>query len=173
MPQAKKKPKSVAKEGNPIAQRLGETAFILTILLAIYLLAFVAMDTVSSIVVYYMKNYLLRGSESRQIAVRGMPLGLFKSERTHTLTPNDDASTTFNTEETFSGLFWTGEESVAIGLADALGSSSYVAREVIGAEDIVDFSAKEDIVERLAKRFGAGAASSLSRIWGGDGPQIR
>lgn len=77
------------------------------------------------------------------------------------------------TEETFSGLFWTGEESVAIGLADALGSSSYVAREVIGAEDIVDFSAKEDIVERLAKRFGAGAASSLSRIWGGDGPQIR
>jgi len=77
-------------------------------------------------------------------------------------------------EETFSGLFWTGEESVEMGLADALGSSSYVARDVIEAEEIVDFTAKEDIVERLAKRLGAGAASSLSRIWGVTAaPQIR
>ena len=72
-------------------------------------------------------------------------------------------------EETFSGLFWTGEEGVEMGLADELGSSSYVAREVIEAEEIVDFTAKEDLVERLAKRLGAGAASSLSRIWGGPG----
>ncbi|MCB1850985.1 MAG: S49 family peptidase [Gammaproteobacteria bacterium] len=69
-------------------------------------------------------------------------------------------------EELFSGLFWTGEESVQLGLADALGSSSYVAREVIGAEEIVDFTAKEELLERLAKRLGAGATAALAAIVG-------
>jgi len=69
-------------------------------------------------------------------------------------------------EELFSGLFWTGEESIELGLADSLGSSSFVAREVIGAEDIVDFTASEDLLERFAKRLGAGAASTLGWISG-------
>jgi len=77
-------------------------------------------------------------------------------------------------EEIFSGLFWTGEESIELGLADELGSSSYVAREVIGAEDIVDYTTTEDLIERFAKRVGAGAASTLARIWGvGQGPELR
>ena len=77
-------------------------------------------------------------------------------------------------EEIFSGLFWTGEESIELGLADELGSSSYVAREVIGAEDIVDYTTTEDLIERFAKRIGAGAASTLARIWGvGQGPELR
>jgi len=77
-------------------------------------------------------------------------------------------------DEIFSGLFWTGEESIALGLADELGSSSYVAREVIGAEDIVDYTTTEDLIERFAKRVGAGAASTLARIWGvGPGPELR
>jgi len=77
-------------------------------------------------------------------------------------------------EELFSGLFWTGEESIELGLADHLGSSSYVAREVIGAEEIVDFTASEDLLERFAKRLGAGAASSMARIIGaGSTPQMR
>jgi len=74
----------------------------------------------------------------------------------------------------FSGLFWTGEESIELGLADALGGSSYVAREVIKAEELVDFTYEEDIFERLAKRIGAGAASSMAAILGIDnGQRIR
>ncbi len=76
-------------------------------------------------------------------------------------------------EALFSGLFWTGEEAVKLGLADELGSSSYVAREIIKAEDIVEFTSKEDLAERFAKRFGAGVASTFARITGlGSEPQL-
>lgn len=74
------------------------------------------------------------------------------------------------TDEIFSGLFWTGEESIALGLADELGSSSHVAREVIGADEIVDFTPEEDILERFAKRMGAGAAAAWAGIAGLSGP---
>ena len=57
--------------------------------------------------------------------------------------------------ETFSGLFWNGEEAVRLGLADHLGNLDYVAREVIKAEDIIDYTPKDNVAERLAKRFGA------------------
>jgi protease-4 len=63
--------------------------------------------------------------------------------------------------ELFSGLFWTGAKSIELGLADGLGTVDYVAREVIKAEQIVDYTQKENVAERLAKRFGAGAAQSL------------
>ncbi len=69
-------------------------------------------------------------------------------------------------DEIFSGLFWNGEESVELGLADELGSSSYVAREVIGAEEIVDFTPEEDLAERLAKRLGAGVATAWAKLFG-------
>jgi len=59
------------------------------------------------------------------------------------------------TEDTFSGLFWNGEEAVKQGLADHLGSLDKVARDVIKAEDVIDYTVKENIAERLAKRFGA------------------
>ena len=58
-------------------------------------------------------------------------------------------------EDTFSGLFWNGEEAVNQGLADQIGSLDHVARDVIKAEDIVDYTQKENLAERLAKRFGA------------------
>jgi len=61
----------------------------------------------------------------------------------------------------FSGLIWTGEKSVDLRLADAIGSLESVARDVVKAEDIVDFTQKENVAERLAKRFGMGAASAL------------
>jgi protease-4 len=69
-------------------------------------------------------------------------------------------------DKIFSGLFWSGEESVTLGLADGIGSSSYVAREVIGAEKMVDFTKSEDVFELFAKRMGAGAASALSSAAG-------
>jgi protease-4 len=65
-------------------------------------------------------------------------------------------------ESIFSGLVWTGERSVELGLVDEIGSSAYVAREVIGAEDIVDFTPGRSYLEQLAKRFGSSAAESLA-----------
>lgn len=62
----------------------------------------------------------------------------------------------------FSGFIWTGETAVKMGLVDALASSSYVAREVIGAETIVNYTVKEDIFERFAERLGATTAKVLS-----------
>jgi len=73
--------------------------------------------------------------------------------------------------ELFSGLFWTGAKSVELGLTDGLGSLDYVAREVIKAEYIVDYTQKENVAERLAKRFGAGAAAALGLHSGG--PRLR
>ena len=67
------------------------------------------------------------------------------------------------TPELFSGLLWVGTRSVELGLADALGSVDYVAREVIKAEDIVDFTPRENIAERVARRFGAAMAEALVR----------
>jgi protease-4 len=60
------------------------------------------------------------------------------------------------TPETFSGLFWNGEEAVKLGLADGLGNLDYVAREIVKAEEIIDYTARDNVAERLAKRFGAG-----------------
>ena len=72
------------------------------------------------------------------------------------------------TTETFSGLFWSGEEAVKLGLADHFGNLDYVAREVIGYEDVVDYTPQENVAERLAKRFGAsigeGAVRTLRNI---------
>ena len=65
------------------------------------------------------------------------------------------------TPDMFSGLIWTGQTSVELGLADAFGSLDYVAREVIKAENIVDYTQKENIAEKVARRFGAGAMGSL------------
>ncbi|HWU35590.1 MAG TPA: S49 family peptidase [Methylovorus sp.] len=59
------------------------------------------------------------------------------------------------TEDTFSGLFWSGETSVQMGLADGFGSSDYVAREIIKQEKIVDFTAREGLADKFAKRIGA------------------
>jgi protease-4 len=61
----------------------------------------------------------------------------------------------------FSGLIWTGEQSIEIGLVDELASSGYVAREIIGEEEIVDYTVTDNILDRLAKRVGATMASIL------------
>lgn len=72
------------------------------------------------------------------------------------------------TPNTFSGLFWTGEQAVAMGLADDFGSLDYVAREVVKAEEVIDYTPRENVAERLAKRFGAavgeGAVKALRAL---------
>ncbi len=65
------------------------------------------------------------------------------------------------TPETFSGLFWTGEQAIQMGLADHLGNIDYVAREVVKAKDIIDYTRKENVAERLAKRFGASIGEGM------------
>ena len=67
-----------------------------------------------------------------------------------------------NVEGVFSGLIWTGEAAVDIGLVDELASSSHVAREVIGEETIVDYTLKEDLLERFAERLGSTVAQVIS-----------
>jgi protease-4 len=59
------------------------------------------------------------------------------------------------TPETFSGLFWSGQQAIELGLADRLGSLDYVAREVVKAEEIIDYTRRDNVAERLVKRFGA------------------
>ena len=65
--------------------------------------------------------------------------------------------------EIFSGLVWTGERAVQLGLADGFGSLDSVARDVIKAESVVDFTPDENYLEQISKRLGAGAAESLAR----------
>lgn len=67
------------------------------------------------------------------------------------------------TPEMFSGLMWTGAQSVQLGLADGYGSVDSVARDIIKAEKIFDYSVKDNIAERFAKRLGAGTAASFWR----------
>lgn len=66
------------------------------------------------------------------------------------------------TKDMYSGLFWTGEEAVKMGLVDDIGSTSYVAREVIGAEEVVDFTYRENIFDRFTRRLGTAMAQTMS-----------
>lgn len=70
------------------------------------------------------------------------------------------------TPETFSGLFWSGAKAVDIGLADGFGTVDTVARDVLKAEDIVDYTQREGLSERLLKKFGGAVGSAaMASIW--------
>ena len=71
--------------------------------------------------------------------------------------------------ELFSGLVWNGQRSIELGLADALGSVDYVARDVIKASDVVNFTPQENLLERVARKLGATMARSLSSSIGAVG----
>ncbi len=76
-----------------------------------------------------------------------------------------------NDPEIFSGIVWTGQKSIELGLTDALGSADYVAREIIKAEDIVDYTTKESFAERFADRLGSASTNAL--ISAGNGWGLR
>jgi protease-4 len=73
--------------------------------------------------------------------------------------------------EIFSGIVWTGQKSIELGLTDGLGSADYVAREIIKAESIVDFTTKESFAERFARRLGSASTNAL--INAGNGWKLR
>jgi protease-4 len=75
------------------------------------------------------------------------------------------------TPELFSGLVWNGQKSVELGLADGLGSVDYVAREIIKAPDLVDYTQEENLGERLARRFGAALGKGVASVLAE--PQVR
>lgn len=75
--------------------------------------------------------------------------------------------------ELFSGLVWSGEQALELGLVDKLGSTSYVAREVIGAKEIVDYTKQDTPFDRFAKRLGASMAKQLAMWMGFQGPSLR
>jgi protease-4 len=76
-------------------------------------------------------------------------------------------------EELFTGLVWTGEEGVPMGLADEIGSPGHVAREVIGAEEIVDFTEKPDFIKRLGDRIGVAMARGVSELFANGAGAVR
>ncbi|UJS23296.1 S49 family peptidase [Thiothrix winogradskyi] len=67
-----------------------------------------------------------------------------------------------NNPDIFSGLFWTGEDAVKLGLIDGLGSDAYVARELIKAEEMVDFTTEKDLIQRLSERVETSVQSLMS-----------
>ncbi|EKU82843.1 protease-4 [Massilia sp. UYP32] len=78
------------------------------------------------------------------------------------------------TPETFSGLYWTGARAVDMGLADAFGTVDTVARDIVKAEDIVDYTAHEGLPERVLKKFGAAVGeSAVKAAYHGAVPKLR
>ncbi|HYQ37409.1 MAG TPA: S49 family peptidase [Pseudomonas sp.] len=75
--------------------------------------------------------------------------------------------------ELFSGLVWSGEQALELGLIDGLGSASYVAREVIGEKNLVNFTVDESPIDRFAKKLGAGVAEQISLWMGLQVPALR
>lgn len=75
--------------------------------------------------------------------------------------------------ELFSGLFWSGQQAVDLGLADSLGSIDGVAREVVKAPDVIDYTQRENVAERLVKRFGVAVGEGSVRAMRSLGVSLR
>jgi protease-4 len=73
----------------------------------------------------------------------------------------------------FSGLIWTGEEALDLGLVDGLASTGTVARDVIGAETIVDYTPEPDLLEKFSKRIGVALAHGIVSVLGVDGLKLK
>ncbi|KWE70313.1 peptidase S49 [Burkholderia ubonensis] len=67
------------------------------------------------------------------------------------------------TPDMFSGLFWTGEKGVELGLADGFGTTDSVARDVLKAPDLVDYTVKESLTNRVARKFGAAVGNAAMK----------
>ena len=74
------------------------------------------------------------------------------------------------TPDMYSGLVWSGARSIELGLADAYGSADYVAREIIKADNIIDFTPRDDLASRLADKLGIGMAKALNPLMEGKSP---
>ena len=75
--------------------------------------------------------------------------------------------------ELFSGLVWTGQQALPLGLIDGLGNASSVARDVIGEKELVDFTVQESAFDRFSKKLGASVAEHIALWMGFQGPTLR
>ncbi|AZD28524.1 signal peptide peptidase SppA [Pseudomonas chlororaphis] len=75
--------------------------------------------------------------------------------------------------ELFSGLVWSGEQALQLGLIDGLGSASSVARDVVGEKELVDFTVQESPFDRFSRKLGASVAEHLAMWMGFQGPTLR
>jgi protease-4 len=75
--------------------------------------------------------------------------------------------------ELFSGLVWSGEQALQLGLIDGLGSTSSVARDVIGEKELVDFTVQESPFDRFSKKLGTSIAQQMAMWMGFQGPALR
>ena len=75
--------------------------------------------------------------------------------------------------ELFSGLVWTGQQALPLGLIDGLGNASSVARDVIGEKELVDFTVQESAFDRFSKNLGASVAEHIALWLGFQGPTLR
>ncbi len=75
--------------------------------------------------------------------------------------------------EIFSGLFWTGSRAIKLGLADDLGTVDSVARDVLKAEDVVDYTVREGLSDRVLKKFGAAVGESMIKAMGTEWLRLR
>ena len=78
-----------------------------------------------------------------------------------------------NNDDLYTGLVWTGEESLPMGLADDIGSTSSVARDVIGEDEVVEFTEKPDFFKRLSDRIGVAMAKGLSELYANGVASVR
>ncbi|MEQ1531281.1 MAG: S49 family peptidase [Methylococcales bacterium] len=68
------------------------------------------------------------------------------------------------TPDMFSGLVWTGEEGIKLGVADAYGNDDYVAKEIIGAKTMVDFTHQERLFDRIAGKIGSSFGHTIAGL---------
>ncbi|MBT8433676.1 MAG: S49 family peptidase [Gammaproteobacteria bacterium] len=90
--------------------------------------------------------------------VHGHFIAAVKRGRGDRLVENDD---------TFSGLIWSGEKAMELGLVDAYGTTESIARD-LEAEDIVDFTPKSNLLERIADRIGSSVGRGISEYFLGN-----
>ena len=76
-----------------------------------------------------------------------------------------------DTPDMFSGLVWTGEASVILGVADGFGNDDYVAKDIIGAEKLVDFTKQGRLIDKIAGKLGASFGQAIGSLI--QGPSIR
>lgn len=76
-------------------------------------------------------------------------------------------------DKVFSGLIWNGEQALEMGLIDGLGSAGYVAREIVGAEEIVDYTPQPDPFERFTKTLGIAAGNAMAKVLGNNAVGLR
>jgi protease IV len=111
-------------------------------------------------------------SEKHKVYVQGM-LKEIHEQFINTVKAGRGARLKGEPAEVFSGLVFSGERSIVLGLSDGLGTVDSVARGLVKAEKVVDYTQKENVLEKLSKRFGAAAGDAAIKALKSSGMNLR